>query len=266
MMKREEAYLFDLFLVPGWLEIFNRLIDDEVKLPREGYFLDLECGTGGLALDLAGQGGEKVNLLGVDSNEELVAIAMDKASIRKSANVRFATPGSVSLNPSTFDLVIVDHSFSPWRRPSLNIDEVSALLRPGGLLVSKLTTAGSFDEFFSIYWEALYELGLTELSPRLESLIAERPTISDAESMTHKAGLRQIHSVVRKEVFSFASAGDLLASPLIRLPFLDHWLGILPDDEIRTRITDRISSIIDRERNGRDFDISIKATIVTGRR
>ena len=84
--------------------------------------------------------------------------------------------------------------------------------------------------------------------------------------MTHKAGLRQIYSVVRKEVFSFASAGDLLASPLIRLPFLDHWLGILPDDEIRTRVTDRISSIIDRERNGRDFDISIKATIVTGRR
>ena len=266
MVSREEAYLFDLFLAPGWLELFNRMIDEEIKLPKEGYFLDLECGSGGLAIDLAGRGGEKVNLLGVDSDPELVAIATEKARIRKSANVRFVTAESAALAPELFDLVIVDQSFTPWRRPCLTVHEIAPLIRPGGFFVGKLITAGSFDEVFSICWEALYDLGLIDHSPQLEQLIAERLTISDAEHLAINAGFRHVHSVVRKEIFNFTSAKEFFDSPLIRLPFLDQWLSILPDDATRHRVRAQITAIIDRERNGRDFDTSIKATLITGRR
>ncbi|MFN9740659.1 MAG: hypothetical protein ACK562_01000, partial [Acidobacteriota bacterium] len=74
------------------------------------------------------------------------------------------------------------------------------------------------------------------------------------------------HSVVRKEIFAFTTATDFFDSPLIRLPFLEQWLGILPNDEVRDRVRSQISSIIDRERNGGDFETSIKATLITGRK
>lgn len=266
MVRREEAYLFDLFLAPGWQELFNRMIEEEVKLPKEGYFLELECGSGGFAIDLAGRGGEKVNLLSVDSDPELVAIATEKARIRKSANVRFATAETARLAPELFDLVIVDLSLVPWRSPSLTIHQIAPLIRPGGQLVAKFITTGSFDEVFSVYWEALYDLGLTEYSPQLEKLIAERLTISEAEHLAINAGFRHVHSVVRKEIFNFTAATDFFDSPLIRLPFLAQWLGILPNDAVRDRVRTQIASIIDRERNGRDFDTSIKATLITGRK
>ena len=54
--------------------------------------------------------------------------------------------------------------------------ELARVANSGALVVLKLTTRGSFDEFFSIYWESLYNLGLLDYTPQLEGLITERLT------------------------------------------------------------------------------------------
>ena len=43
--------------------------------------------------------------------------------------------------------------------------------KSGATIVLQLATRSSFDEFFSIYWEALHECGLEEFSQDVESLI-----------------------------------------------------------------------------------------------
>jgi len=94
-------------------------------------------------------------------------------------------------------------------------------------------------------------------------LISERRTVTNAEQMAERLGLRKIESFVSKEEFSFEDAETFLESPLIKDHFLSQWLGILPfekHDEVRHHI----ASIIERERHDGPFEISIKATLVMG--
>ena len=268
MELQEQAYLYDLYLVPGWREFFDRMIDEEVKLPREGKFLDLECGSGGYAIDLGLKGGEKVEVVGMDADPELIALAVGKAQIKKASQISFQT-GTVAgsqLADESFDLIIADESLSPWRPVAFSFADLARLAKKGGTVVLKLLTRGSFDEVFSIYWEALHDLDLVDYSPGLERLINARMTVTEAEHLAINAGLRHVHSVIRRESLDYPTADAFFEAPLIKMVFLDSWMSILPDDETRRRVRQKMGEIIDRERQDQDFDCSIKATLIVGKK
>ena len=128
----------------------------------------------------------------------------------------------------------------------------------------KLTTRGSLDEFFSIFWEALLSVEVVEeVWTALERLMSERKTIADAELLVKQAGLRNVHSFSSKEEFSFETGEAFLTSPLIEDVFLEGWMAIIPESR-RREVRERIVSIIDRERRGASFEVSIKATVLSG--
>jgi ubiquinone/menaquinone biosynthesis C-methylase UbiE len=265
---RELAYLYDLYIVPGWREAFDSMVDDEVALPKEGKILDAECGTGGFAIELAIKGGEKVEVVGVDSNVDRLWLAHGKAEVKKLGRVTFQ-PGfltALGLADDDFDLVIGDASMLPPEQTEAALNELTRVARKGATVALKVTTRGSFDEFFSIYWEALHDLELTEYSPQLERLITERMTISDVEQLAGKAGLKHVRSVTRKEEFDYANAQVFFDAPLIETFFLDGWLAFLPDPETRRRVQDQIAKIINREHHDLVFDVSIKATLIIGQK
>ena len=56
---KELAFLHDLFIAPDWGERFAELIDEHVKLPKEGKALYVAAGTGGHAMALHERAGEK---------------------------------------------------------------------------------------------------------------------------------------------------------------------------------------------------------------
>jgi ubiquinone/menaquinone biosynthesis C-methylase UbiE len=263
---KELAYLYDLYIVPGWREAFDSIVDDEVELPEEGKFLDAGCGTGSYAIDLALKGGEKVEVVGVDPSPERLALAWGKAEIKKLGRVTFqqGSMTALGLADNNFDLVIGDLSMLPASEISNSLTELTRVAKKGATVAFKLTTRGSFDEFFSIYWEALYNLGLTEYTPQLEALITERLTVTDAENLAARAGLQQLESVTRKERFDYTDAQAFFQAPLIEVVFLNDWLKLLPDQQTRHKVQQQAAMIIDRERHGMDFDVSIKATLVKG--
>jgi ubiquinone/menaquinone biosynthesis C-methylase UbiE len=265
---KELAYLYDLYIVPQWREPFDQILDEGLKLPEEGKYLEVGCGTGGYAIDLAARAGAKTSVVGVDPNVERLALAKGKAEIRKEERVSFQQGSAVALDfrDGEFDLVIGDGSMLPPSQLGQAFAELLRVAADGATVAMKLATRGSFDEFFSIYWEALYDLGLTEYSPQLEGLITERLMVSDAEELAAAAGLKQIRCVTQKERFDFKDAATFLSSPLIETEFLDDWLAILPDDAARQRVRQQLLKIIDRERYNADFDVSIKATVVIGQK
>lgn len=107
---KELAYLYDLYVVPAWREVFDRLVDEEIELPKEGKCLDAMCGTGGYALDLSLRGGAKVEVVGIDSSEERLILARGKADVKKPNRVTFQKGSLKKLDFPTgeFDLVIGD--------------------------------------------------------------------------------------------------------------------------------------------------------------
>ena len=265
---KELAYLYDLYVAPGWREAFDQMIDDEVVLPQEGRFLDAGCGTGGYAIDLAIRGGVKTEVVGVDSNLEMLILARGKAEVKKIDRVEFreGTLRSLGFADEEFDLVIGDASMAPPAEIGPAIGELARVARRDAPVVLKLTTRGSFDEFFSIYWESLYNLGLLDYTPQLEGLITERLTVSDAERVAADAGLKNVRSVTRKERFDYSDGKEFFESPLIETFFLDDWMAMLPDDETRRRVREQVMEIIDEERHAMDFDVSIKATLIIGQK
>ncbi|MGE0884025.1 MAG: class I SAM-dependent methyltransferase [Blastocatellales bacterium] len=265
---KELAYIYDLYVVPIWREAFDRIVDEEIELPKEGKFLDAGCGTGGYAVDLVLRGGSKVEVVGIDPSDERLALAQGKAEVKKAARVSFqqGSLNKLDFPDKEFDLVIGDVSMLPTEQISDAVDELVRVAKKGATVVIKLATQGSFGEFFSVYWEALYDLDLIEHSPQVENLIAERLSVSDAEAMALDAGLSKVRSVTKKERFDFDDGSAFFAAPLIESSFLDDWFAMLPDQTTRKRVQQQLVKIIDRERQQMNFDVSIKATVIVGQK
>lgn len=265
---KELAYLYDLYVVPQWREVFDRMVDEEIEFPKEGKFLDAICGTGGYAVDLSLRLGAKVAVIGVDPSEEKLVLARGKADIKKPNRVEFRSGSLKKLEFPTaeFDLVIGDFSMFPVTEIESAFDELIRVAKKGGTVIVKLATKGSFGEFFSLYWEALYDQNLIEYSPEVERLISEPLSASDAETMALDAGLSKVRSVVNNERLDFTDAEEFFGSPLIESSFLNDWLAFLPDSEVRGRVQQQLARIIDRERQNSRFDVSIKAALIIGQK
>jgi ubiquinone/menaquinone biosynthesis C-methylase UbiE len=264
--EKELAFLYDLYIAPLWRERFDRLLDAEVTIQAPARILDAECGTGGFALELAARHPGTVEVFASDHSLERLELARAKATTQKLEGLAFKQTSLLDLqfDDSTFDVAIGDASMISPADLKAALSELRRVTRGGGTVAIKLATRGSFDEFFSIYWEALHDLGLDRLTPDLERLITERPTVGNAEEIAEASGLKRVHSVTRKERFDYDNAAAFLADPLIENAFLDEWLEILPDEDTRQRVLERLNLIIDRERGEVGWDISIKATIVIG--
>jgi ubiquinone/menaquinone biosynthesis C-methylase UbiE len=266
--NRELAYRYDLFITPEWRDRFDSIINESVKLSLEGRILDVNSGTGSHAIELAERMRGQGEVLGVDPSAERVEIARAKALAKKVEDVSFEQGSGADLRFESheFDAVIGDASLLPTEEIEDVLAEMIRVAQPDAQVILKLTTRGSFDEFFSIYWEALLDVGIVNgVWAQLEAMINERVTISEAENLAVRTGLREVQSFNTKEEFSFETADDFFESPLIQDAFLDYWLGIIPQ-EFYEEVRARIISIIERERGDAPFDVSIKATVVVGRK
>ena len=128
-----------------------------------------------------------------------------------------------------------------------------------------LPTASSFGEFFSIYWEALLNADVAEHGAAVEQLIDDLPTVSDAEKWSDEAGLDNVTSWTTIEEFDYASGSEFLNSPLINDFLLPSWLQSIPEAS-RQRVIDELAGIIDEERHSGEFALTLKATLVVGKK
>lgn len=269
--ERELAFLHDLYIAPDWGERFADLIDQHIKLPAKGRVLYVAAGTGTHTLSLQEKGGAEIDVIGVDESEEKLNIARAKATAMKSLQgAKFAASQleTLEFGDDEFAAVIGDASLvAPERVPEM-LAEMIRVAAPGATVALNLTTAASFGEFFSIYWEALSNTDLLDSAAQVEDLIKEQRIISDAEELATNAGLDDVESWTQKEEFTFASGEEFLNSPLVADFLLERWLELLPagDAAARNRVKQEIVRLVDEERSEIDFVLSIKATLVKGRK
>ena len=266
---KELAFLHDLYVATDWGERFAELIDEHVKLPKEGRALYVAAGTGGHALKLTERAGADVTLIGVDEHAERVEIARAKAAAAKledQAQFRTTQLEELAFEDSQFELVVADASMiAPERLPEV-LGEMVRVAAPGATVALNLATASSYGEFFSIYWEALGNAGLADEAPVVEELINRLPTVSDAKLLAAREGLEDVRSFTSIEEFDFATAEEFLSAPLVRDFLLKDWLEPLADPGSHERVLASISELIDDERHESDFSLSVKATIVIGQK
>jgi ubiquinone/menaquinone biosynthesis C-methylase UbiE len=263
---KELAFLQDLFIAPDWGERFAELIDEHVKLPTEGKVLYIASGTGGHALALQERAGNKLDLLCVDENPECLELARAKATAT-AEQIGFEPVELDNLNmpDNQYDLVIGNASLVSPQRIRKMFSEMIRVAAPGATIAFTVPTASSFGEFFSIYWEALHNIGLLDHISDVEQLITERPTVSDVELLAEDEGLRDVESWTRIEEFDFDSGEQFLSSPLVSEFLMDDWLAVVPEAK-RAELVGEISRLINEERHEAEFALSVKATLVVGQK
>jgi ubiquinone/menaquinone biosynthesis C-methylase UbiE len=263
---KEIAFLQELYVSTDWGERFAQLIDEHVKLPKKGRVLYVAAGTGGHAMALLERAGDDVTMVCVDESEECLELARAKATVI-SAEPEFHRMqlDSLQFEDEQFDLVIGDASLvAPERLPEI-ISEMARVCKPDGTFALTLVTSSSFGEFFSVYWEALRASNLEEHGHEVEELIRELPTISEIEALAQREGIEAVTTWTTSEEFNYESGEEFLNAPLITDFLFKNWLGSLPTED-RVRITKELERIIDEERNDLDFTLTLKATLIIGRK
>ena len=264
--NKELAFLHELFVATDWGERFAALIDEHLKLPNEGQALYLAPGTGGHAIALQERSGKELTFLGIDENEECLELARAKAAAIKEGTVfRLGTLERLTLPDNTFDLVVGDGSLVYTGRIPAMLAEMARVAKPGATVALTLPTFSSFGEFFSIYWEALHNCDLTERESEVERLISILPSVSTVEEMVEQAGLDGVESWTRIEEFNYDSGEKFLNTPLISDFLLPIWLRTLPEYSYE-QVVKEIGRLINEERHEAEFALSVKATLVIGRK
>ena len=264
--QKELAFLQDLYVATDWGERFAGLVDEHVALPKEGRAIYLAAGTGGHALALQERAGEKLKLVCVDENDECLELARAKAvAFHEQSEFQRDDLTALSFADNQFDLVLSDASLTAQSNLKSVLAEMVRVAKPAGTVAWWLPTYSSFGEFFSIYWEALHNAGLEDQSSNVESMITSLPTVADVENWVTQAGLEDVVSWTAIEEFDFESGEQFFNSPLITDFLLRNWLASVPE-AARERVTRELAQIIDEERHSGEFALTLKATLVIGKK
>jgi ubiquinone/menaquinone biosynthesis C-methylase UbiE len=264
--NKELAFLQDLFVATDWGERFAELIDEHVTLPKEGQALYLASGTGGHAIALQERSGNRLKLLGIDENEESVELARAKSTaLNEVTEFRHGSIDHLTLPDNEFVGVVGDGSLVHVTRIRGMLAEMTRVAGPGALVALTLPSFSSFGEFFSIYWEALHNLGLADHEADVEKLISILPSISLIEGMADQAGLEEVSSWTRIEEFDYESGEQFLNAPLVADFLMPIWLESLPRRS-HEAVVKEIGRLINEERHEAEFALSVKATLVVGKK
>ncbi len=179
---------------------------DRAELKPGDSALDVCCGTGDLALELAGRVAPGGHVVGCDFSEPMLDLAREKAAERSASGVRFEWADALKLpyDAGRFDAVTVGFGIRNLADLDLGLREMARVLRPGGrLVILEITqpTRPPLSTFYSLWFDRVVPLlGALAGDPEAYSYLPESvrnfpPPRGLAEKMD-AAGFEGIHWTV----------------------------------------------------------------------
>lgn len=248
----------DLYLNEEWTNRFTELIDQHVKFSDEGNLLYINAGTGDHVYAIRERLTDATAVFATAENEDILAIARDKAAAIKS-DIDFSM---TRFEDESFDKVVADASFvSSGDLPDF-VDDAARVAKAGGAIAVIFVTSGSFGEIFSLLWEVLFNEDLGEHGQSAERLITAQPTVTLVEKMAADAGLVNLNTHTVLEVFEYDDGAAFIRSPLVADFLLPKWLEFLSENE-KEQVISKLARLIDAEDADLTFRFSVKATLLT---
>jgi len=168
--------------------------------------LDICCGTGDLALELAPRVGPGGRVVGCDFSEPMLDLAREKAAERGAAGVRFEWADALELpyDSERFDAVTVGFGARNLADLDRGLREMGRVLKPGGrAVILEITrpTRPPLSTFFSLWFDRIVPLlGAFSSDPEAYSYLPESvrsfPNPLGLAEKMHTAGFEQVRYTV----------------------------------------------------------------------
>ena len=181
---------------------------DRAEVGRGASVLDVCCGTGDLAFELAGRVGPEGSVIGSDFSERMLDVAREKASraSERTPGVRFEWADALSLpyDDGTFDAVTVGFGVRNLADLGAGIAEMRRVVKPGGrVVILEITTPSRppLAWFFSLWFDRLVPLigtlaGDREAYSYLPDSVRRFPPPRDLAALMDSRGLERVRYTV----------------------------------------------------------------------
>jgi len=161
-------------------------------------FLDYGCGTGALAVELAGSA--KV-VQGIDISSKMIAMAKRKAAERNIENIDFRQSALFDqrLEKESFDVVLASGILHLIKDPQKAVQRIYELLKPGGWFVSSTPCMGENETVATAINRIVFLPGKIGIFPQFRFF-----KIDDLERSIAKGGFE----IVERESLTFGTQHD----------------------------------------------------------
>ncbi|GGX57688.1 class I SAM-dependent methyltransferase [Saccharospirillum salsuginis] len=209
---KNPAQLYEDFLVPGiharWIPMF---LDYAKPQPGERA-LDVACGTGIVTRNLAPEVGDSGQVVGVDINPDMLAVARNIPA-PKGAGIEWHQSEATALPSGPFDVVTCQQGLQFFPDPLLALQEMQRVLAPGGRVALSVFRGLSHHPVF----EALLQAEARYLDQPVER-VATPFMLGDADRLHQllaEAGFQDIQVTPESHEVRFPSADTFVQLTLL---------------------------------------------------
>ncbi|MFO0940652.1 MAG: class I SAM-dependent methyltransferase [Pirellulales bacterium] len=217
--------------LPLWSAPFGLMILEHLKLAEHWTYLDLGCGTGFLAIEIAERTGSHSKVIAVDIWQEALTRLQRKLTLRNVFNVQVIECDAVNLlvPDKSVDVVVCNLGINNFPDPFKVVLECNRVLKNHGQLLITTNLSGHMDEFYQVFRSTLDELGLQQHVDSLTCHIAHRGTKEQTETLLNSAGFDVDFVEQRSLEMNFANGTALLSHYFMRLAFIPAWKELVPE-------------------------------------
>ena len=162
----------------------TRHLFEQIGLEKGSSCLDLGCGGGDVSFDLARWVGSTGMILGLDMDEEKLAMARCEAEAQNLDNISFALSDITTWQAETkFDMIYGRFILTHLQDPASVLAHMAQALRPGGIMVFEdidftghfcYPASAAFNRYVELYSEVVHRAGADpNIGLRLPGLLAE---------------------------------------------------------------------------------------------
>jgi SAM-dependent methyltransferase len=202
------AEVYEKFFVPALFHQWGTTVSDIATIAPKQRVLDVACGTGVLAIAAAERVGNGGEVIGLDPNEDMLAVARRKCSRVEWKNGRAE---NLPFADASFDRVVSQFGLMFFEDRVAGLREMLRVLRPGGRLAIVVCDALDHSPGYAVLAELLHRLFGASIAEAFRApFVLGDPEI--LHSLCRQAGIEQANIARRDGTVRFSSIASLVST------------------------------------------------------